>query len=341
MVTLPLACVLISPKSKGARNLHFANEEHGASDVMTLPRTCAFTSPESTAKVQGLRFIEGGHGASHMVTSPRTCVSELCDIVMPIHGSRDVLHDDDPRNAALFINQTLHDVSCGTFYESGREGSDACVVDQSLRSPEIEETTTVGKTLGSRREEYTARLSFWSSIPPFPFSAAVCVSARRPSLPSHHANHLSVVDAMADRRESRTPKCRPLGSEPTTRSNNRAASAARQILALGQTNLGKAAPPVVATAQVPPVPRRTADTPETAFRQNLARSAGASSAENELVITGPPEEGGHVMAAIRVSPTGHPIARAPSATDAAHGVQDSNAQAAQRPTSVFAPATDG
>jgi hypothetical protein len=144
---------------------------------------------------------------------------------------------------------------------------------------------------------------------------------------------------MADRQESRAPKSLPPDSEPTTRSKNRASSAARKNLALGQTNLGKAAPPAVAGAQVPPTRRRTADTPETAFRQNLARSAGAGSAENALVITGQPEEGGHVISAIRASPTGHPIAKAPSTTDAASGVQHSSAQAAQGSTNVFAPAT--
>jgi hypothetical protein len=209
------------------------------------------------------------------------------------------------------------------------------VDDQSLRISGGEKAKIVGGTLGSRSDrEHAERLSFWSPVPPFPSLAAVCVSARGPSFPSNPSTHFSVVDAMADRRESR-----PLGTEPTHRSKNRAASAAWFNQALAKTNVGKAAPPVVASAQVPPVPRWTVDTPETAIRQSLARKARAGSAADDLLITGPREEGGHAIAPIRASATGHPIARNSITTGAARGVRDLIAQAAQPPMTVFAPPT--
>jgi hypothetical protein len=169
MAALPHTCALTSPKSKGVQNQHFANDEHGTSR----------TSPENTEKAQGLHFIKGEHGTSRAETSPRARVIESRDIMTPTHGSHDVQHDDDPHNAAPFMNQTPHDVSRGTLYESGHEGSDARMDDQSLHNSELEETKTIRKTLGSRRDrKHTERLSFWSSIPQFPFPATVCIRSK-------------------------------------------------------------------------------------------------------------------------------------------------------------------
>jgi hypothetical protein len=121
-VTLPRTCALTSTESKGAHNPLFGSEVHGASRIVTFPRACAFASPESTEKVQDLQFIYGEHGTSRKMTPPRTCAIESCDIMMPIHGSRDVQHDDASHHDAPFINHACRDASYDVFYDSSREG---------------------------------------------------------------------------------------------------------------------------------------------------------------------------------------------------------------------------
>jgi hypothetical protein len=128
------------------------------------------------------------------MTPPRTCAIKFCDIKMPIHGSRDVQHDDESHHDAPFINQAPHDVSCDIFCHSSHEGREACADDQSLRISGDEQAKIDGRTLGGRSHwEHTERLSLWSPVPPFPSLAAVCVSARGPSFPSNPTTHLSVV----------------------------------------------------------------------------------------------------------------------------------------------------
>jgi hypothetical protein len=134
---------------------------------------------------------------------------------------------------------------------------------------------------------------------------------------------------MAERQESRS-----LGSDSAERSASRAASTAQQRAALVDADVARGAPPMVAPAQVPPVPTRTADTAETAMRQRLARSANAGAAADDLLVSRPKEEGGGAIPRVRASATGHPIARAAS------GVPDLSTQVALTPAfDIFQPPT--
>jgi hypothetical protein len=126
------------------------------------------------------------------------------------------------------------------------------------------------------------------TIPPFPFLAAVCLPDQGPICPSKPLVDFS-PSAMADSQETRPPDPAAPKRSPT-----QAVSAQRRT-ALAKSGRGEEGPPAAVVPVPAPVPKRAADTAETAQRQRLAMTAKAGSPDQELLIFHPPEEGGGLI----------------------------------------------
>jgi hypothetical protein len=124
------------------------------------------------------------------------------------------------------------------------------------------------------------------TIPPFLCLAAV-LSDRGPVFPSKPLVDIS-PSAMADNQE-----VRPLEPSGPRRSPSQAVAAQRRA-ALAKSP-PRSGPPAAVVPVPAPVPKRTADTSETAQRQRLAANAKAGAADEELLVYRSLEEGGALI----------------------------------------------
>jgi hypothetical protein len=103
------------------------------------------------------------HCASHLLTFPRTCEIPLCDVMIPIHGSRDVLHyeiDDD------FL------ITVDTIIEASNEDDSD---DVSFGLVHVDHSLVVDEVNIDRHDVYVEVLWTFPCVPAFPLFAAVCV----------------------------------------------------------------------------------------------------------------------------------------------------------------------
>jgi hypothetical protein len=142
-------------------------------------------------------------------------------------------------------------------------------------------------TYGSRDVRSDDVRSDVVGIPPSPSLAAV-LSDQGPIFPSKPLVDIS-PSAVPDSQETRPPD----PSAPK-RSPSQAVSAQRRT-ALAKSGGGKGGPPGMVEPVPAPVPKRAADTAETAQRQRLAATAKAGSPDQELLVYRSQEEGGGLI----------------------------------------------
>jgi hypothetical protein len=169
---------------------------HCASHMLIPPPACALTS--SDKDTVSLHAMDGEHSTSHMLTPPRACVIRSCDIMMPLHGSRDARRDDDSHTVERTVIQTLR----------GVDGDDvrAC-------SGHSRRSLGVGEACADRHGGYVETLSF-PCIPPFPHHIAFCaqgIADRRLSLDLSE-QILKVARAMASL--GQPPRPPPVSNAP-------------------------------------------------------------------------------------------------------------------------------